>query len=128
MDRKKNNKGIYNAFLYGVIGYAVVAAICVVDGRWHTAIAYLANAAICFSAWSVIKQLSCENDYMADMVDKISWISPNVKLPDTCERIVLLGEFSGSITETGGWYDTDSGTWHPDIKEGFNVIGWRHIE
>lgn len=36
MDRKKNNKGIYNAFLYGAIGYAVVAVMFMaVGGEIH---------------------------------------------------------------------------------------------
>lgn len=141
MDRKKNNKGIYNAFLYGAIGYAVVAVMFMAVGGWYTAIAYLYTTIICACAWISVKRLSSDNEDMADM---LTWRDPNVELPDPdkYDWVLIKVQYSDGfigIPQIGEF--RSDGYWHSEsyddivkfgesfeIMCGCKVIGWKPIE
>lgn len=117
MDRRKNNKGIYNAFLYGAIGYAVVSVICIVAGNWNTAIAYLCTTAICGAAYYSVKRISKENEDMAEMVEKNRWIDIKCELPNAHEQVLV---------------DTDKGIflgthWHGEFLLSDHQIGYVYV-
>lgn len=129
MDRKKNNKGIYNTFLYGAIGYVIVAIICMVAGNWNTAIAYLCTTVICGAAYYSVKRFSKENEEMADEVDKNRWRNPNVELPEYGQVVIIKVKYTvdGEIGYKVG--QIIAGKLRiANQNEDCEIIGWRPIE
>ena len=41
--------------------------------------------------------------------------------------MLLHGEFRGSETVTGGYWDSEHKCWHTDIGDDFVVTGWRPL-
>lgn len=89
---------------------------------------YACGAAICSEDYSV--QDVAYAGYVRGASDEIlarGWRSSEDH-PDISEgRVLLLGEFCGSETVTGGYYDEGLETWCPDIKDGFHITGWHSL-
>lgn len=62
-----------------------------------------------------------------DSVACSDWRSVEVHPDLNTGRVLLHGEFRGSETVTGGYWDSEHKCWHTDIGDDFVVTGWRPL-